>query len=138
AQDRVAARGRALEGCAAAEGVELHVRGSRPSVAVGDVPAIRRPPVAGKRVLVVSSSEVEIATIGHLLAEDRLVVLPTSDKRTALQCAPDVFPDLAVIDGRLSDGSGVALIQPLRVRLGRPDLPIILLTDKANVQRDCW
>src|SRR5207245_3420152 len=39
---------------------------------------------------------------------------------------------------RLSDGSGVELIQPLRARLGRPDLPIILLTDKATVQSDFW
>src|SRR2546425_2858856 len=100
AQDRAAARGPALEVFAAAEGLELHVRGSRPSVALGDVTAIRRPPVAGKRVLVISSSETEIAAIGHLLADDNLVLLPTSGKRTALECAPDVSPDLAIIDGR--------------------------------------
>src|SRR5437588_529092 len=136
AQDRAAARGRALEVFAAAEGRELHVRGSRPSVALGDVTAIRRPPVAGKRVLVVNSSEAEIAIIGHLLAEDNLVLLSTSDKRTALECAPDVSPDLAIIAGRLSDGLGVELIQPLRTRLDRPDFPIILLTNEVTLQSD--
>ena len=136
ARDRIAARGRALEVFAAAEGLELHVRGSRPSVALGDMTAIRRPPVAGKRVLVVSSSETNIAAIGHLLAEDNLVLLPTSDKRTTLECAPAVSPDLAIIDGRLSDGLGVELIQPLRARLDRPDFPIILLTNEATSQSD--
>src|SRR5205807_18154 len=136
AQDRAAARGRALEVFAAAEGLELHVQGSRPSVALGDVTAIRRPPVAGKRVLVVNSSEAEIAIIGHLLAEDNLVLLSTSDKRTALECAPDVSPDLAIIAGRLSDGLGVELIQPLRTRLDRPDFPIILLTNEVTLQSD--
>jgi len=92
AQDRAAARCPALEVFAAAEGLELHVRGSRQSVALGDVTAIRRPPVAGKRVLVVSSSETDIAAIGHLLADDNLVLLPTSGKRTALECAPTSLP----------------------------------------------
>src|SRR5438094_363519 len=136
AQDRAAARGPALEVFAAAEGLELHVRGSRPSVALGDVTAIRRPPVAGKRVLVISSSETEIAAIGHLLADGNLVLLPTSSKRTALECAPGVSPDLAIIDGRLSDGLGVELIQPLRARLDRPDFPIILLTNEVTLQSD--
>jgi diguanylate cyclase (GGDEF)-like protein len=136
AQDRAAARGSALEVFAAGEGLELHMRGSRPSVALGDVTAIRRPPVAGKRVLVVSSSETETAVVGHLLAEDNLVLLATSDKRTALECAPDVSPDLAIIAGRLSDGLGVELIQPLRARLDRPDFPIILLTNEATLQSD--
>jgi diguanylate cyclase (GGDEF)-like protein len=136
ARDRAAARGGALEVLAAAEGLELHLRGSRPSVALGSMTAIRRPPVAGKRVLVVSSSETEIATIGHLLAEDNLVLLPTSDKRTALECAPDVSPDLAIIDGRLLDGLGVELIQPLRARLARPDFPVILLTNEQTLQSD--
>jgi len=105
-------------------------------VALGDVTAIRRPPVAGKRVLVISSSETEIAAIGHLLADDNLVLLPTSSKRTALECAPGVSPDLAIIDGRLSDGLGVELIQPLRARLDRPDFPIILLTNEVTLQSD--
>src|SRR5438094_782246 len=39
AQDRAAARGPALEVFAAAEGPELHVRGSRPAVAFGGVTA---------------------------------------------------------------------------------------------------
>jgi diguanylate cyclase (GGDEF)-like protein len=64
-----------------------------------------------------------------MLAEDNLVLLPTSDMKAALAGAPDVAPDLAIIDGRLPDGSGAELITPLRARMGRQDVPIILLTD---------
>ena len=136
AKERVAARGRSLEVFAAAERLEVDVRGNRRAVAVSNVSAIRRPPVAGKRVLVVSSSETDIATIGQLLSEDNLVLLPTSDKRTALSCAPDIRPDLAIIDGQLPDGDGAALIEPLRARLDSPDFPIILLTEGLDAAAD--
>ena len=136
AKERVAAHGRSLEVFAAAERLEVDVCGNRRAVAVPNVSAIRRPPVAGKRVLVVSSSETDIATIGQLLAEDNLVLLPTSDKRTALSCAPDILPDLAIIDGQLPDGDGAELIEPLRARLGWPDFPIILLTERPDAAGD--
>ena len=136
AKERVAAHGRSLEVFAAAERLEVDVCGNRRAVVVPNVSAIRRPPVAGKRVLVVSSSETDIATIGQLLAEDNLVLLPTSDKRTALSCAPDILPDLAIIDGQLPDGDGAALIEPLRARLGWPDFPIILLAERPDAASD--
>ena len=134
ARERAAAASRSLEVFAAAEGLELEVRGSGRSTPVAAVSALRRPPVAGKRILVVSSSETEIATIGRMLAEDSLVLLPTADTRTALASAPEVFPDLAIIDGHLADGAGAALIQPLRKRLNRPDLPVILLSEEAGAE----
>lgn len=136
ARERVAARGGSLQVFAAAERLEVDVRGKGRSVDMPDVSAIRRPPVAGKRVLVVSSSETDIATIGQLLAEDNLVLLPTSDKRTALSCAPDILPDLAIIDGQLPDGDGATLIEPLRARLDWPDFPIILLTEGPDAVAD--
>jgi diguanylate cyclase (GGDEF)-like protein len=132
ARARAAATGAGLEVFAAAEGLVLDVRGEGAPVTVNDLPAMRRPAVAGKRVLVVSSDEAEIATIGQFLAEDNLVLLPTSNTRTALACAPEVFPDLAIVDGDLPDGEGAALIQPLRARLARPDFPIILLTEERD------
>ncbi len=132
ARARVNARGASLEVFAAAEGLELVVRGSGSSVMAAEMSALRRPPIAGGRVLVVSSSETEVGAIGQMLAEDNLVLLPAPDKRTALAYPPDVSPDLAIIDARLPDGEGTALIQPLRARMGRPDLPIILLTEEPG------
>jgi diguanylate cyclase (GGDEF)-like protein len=129
AQERAAAASYSLEVFAAAEGLELDVRGNGRTAPVTPVSALRHPPVAGKRVLVVSVNETDVATIGQMLAEDNLVLLPTSGMKTALASASDVSPDLAIIDGRLPDGNGAELIAPLRARMDRQDLPIILLTD---------
>jgi diguanylate cyclase (GGDEF)-like protein len=85
---------------------------------------------------VVSSSETEIATIGQILAEDNLVLLPTSDMRTALANAPEVYLDMAIIDGHLPDGDGADLIKPLRAQMKCPDLPIILLTEGMDAVDD--
>jgi len=134
ARERAAASSGSLEVFAAAEGQALDVRGSGRSAPVTAVSAIRRPPVAGKRVLVVSSSEIELAAIGQILEEDQLVLLPTSDVQAALTSAPELFPDLVIVDGRLSDAEGAALIRPLRARLKRPDLPIILLSEESAAE----
>jgi len=136
ARERAAAVSRSLEVFAAAEGLEVDVRGSGWTAPVAARSALRNPPVAGKRVMVVSASETEVATIGQMLAEDNLVLLPASDMKTALASAPDVSPDMAIIDGRLPDGSGAELIQPLRVSVGRADLPIILLTEGMDAADD--
>lgn len=136
ARERAAAASRSLEVFAASEGLELDVRGSGRPASVTAVSAIRRLPIAGKRVLVVSSSETEVATIGQMLAEDNLVLLPTSSMRTALASAPEVSPDLAIIDEHLPNGEGVGLIQSLRARTGRPDLPVILLAKGVDMAED--
>jgi diguanylate cyclase (GGDEF)-like protein len=136
ARERAAAGSRTLEVFAATEGLELDVRGNGRSGPVAAISAIRRPPVAGKRVLVVSPSEAEIAAIGQMLAEDNLVLLPTSSMRTALSSAPETLPDLAIVDERLPDGGGVELSRSLRMRTGRPDLPVILLTEGMDTVAD--
>ncbi len=136
ARERAAAASRSLEVFAAAEGLALDIRGSGRSTPVAPVSALRHPPVAGKRVLVVSPSETEIATIGQMLTEDNLVLLPTSDMRTALASAPEVYPDMVIIDGQLPDGDGADLIKPLRKQMKCPDLPIILLTEGVDAVDD--
>ena len=129
ARERAAAGSRSLEVFAAMEGLELDVRGNGRTAPVTAVSALRHPPIAGKRVLVVSANETDVAIIGQMLAEDNLVLLPTSDMKTALASAPDVSPDMVIIDGNLPDGDGAELIKPLRARVDSQDLPIILLTD---------
>jgi diguanylate cyclase (GGDEF)-like protein len=136
ARERAAAVSRSLEVFAAAEGLTLDIRGSGRATPVAAMSALRHLPVAGKRVLVVSSSETEIATIGQMLAEDNLVLLPTSDMRAALASAPEVCPDLAIIDGHLPDGDGADLIKSLRAQMKCPDLPIILLTEGMDAVDD--
>lgn len=129
ARERAVAGSSSLEVFAAAEGLELNVRGSGRTAPVAARSALRHPPLAGRRVLVVGSSETEIATIGQMLAEENLVLLPTSDSRAALASAPEVLPDLAIIDEHLPDGDGMELIRSLRAQPELSDLPVIMLTE---------
>ncbi len=128
-RERALAGSRSLEVFAAAEGLQLDVRGSGHTSPVAALSALRHPPLAGRRVLVVGSSETEIATIGQMLAEENLVLLPTSDRKAALASAPEVLPDLAIIDEHLPDGDGMDLIRSLRAEPELSDLPVILLTE---------
>ena len=138
ARERAAAGSRSLEVFAAREGLALDVRGSGRTAPVTAVSALRHPSVAGKRVLVVSANQTDVAIIGQMLAEDNLVLLPTSDMKTALANAPDVSPDMVIIDGNLPDGDGAELIKPLRARVDSQDLPIILLTEgMETVDQEC-
>ncbi|MBI3302849.1 MAG: response regulator [Deltaproteobacteria bacterium] len=134
AHTRVTACGAALEVFAAAEGMEVEVHGTGGVPAVAEVSALRSRPIAIGRVLVVSSDQSEIATIEQVLAEDGIAVISAPDERTALARAPKVLPDLVIVNRQLPDGDGAALIQPLRSRLGRRTLPIILLTDSLDLK----
>ncbi len=135
ARARVMDRRGTLDVFAAQEGLSLELLGTGTPHASPTVTALRRRSIAGGRVLVVSANETEVAAIGKMLAEDELVLLSATDKRAALEQVLDVSPDLAIIDSRLPDGDGAELIRPLRSRLGREDLPVLLLTDGVEAER---
>jgi DNA-binding response OmpR family regulator len=118
---------------AAAEGHALEVHGWGGAPAIAAASALRRRPVVGGRVLVIGAEE-EIAAIGQALAEDGLVLRSASDRLTALMQVSETAPDLVIIDQDLPDGDGAALIQPLRCRLGRRTLPILLLTARPDIR----
>jgi len=134
ARDRVAERRGDVEVFAAREGMQLTVRGHGCSRSAAGASAMRRRTIAGGRILVVSAKEEEVSAIGKRLAEDDLMLVPVPDMRTALERAPEVSPDLAIIDSRLPDGDGVSLIQPLRACLGWANLPIVMLMEGADLQ----
>ena len=134
ARDRVADRRGNVDVFAAAEGMQLTVQGNGFARTAAGVSAMRRRTIAGGRILVVSANEVEVSAIGKRLAEDDLMLVPVPDKRTALERAPEMSPDLAIIDSRLPDGDGVSLIQPLRACLGWEKLPIVMLMEGADLQ----
>ena len=136
ARARVADRRASLDVFAAAEGVELDVRGGGPGPAVVERSALRRRPIIGGRVLIVSADEADIASIGQVLAEENLVLLPTVDAETAVAQAPEFSPDLAIIDAQLPDSDGAKLIDVLRTRLGQPNLPVLLLTQNPDPESD--
>ncbi len=133
ARDRV---GRDLEVFAAAEGLEVEVRGGGANArAKTDVSALVRRPIAGGRVLLVTANVSEVATIQDVLDEEDLVLVPVPDAGSALARGADVMPDLAIIDAKLPDGDGATLVAQLRARVGRSMLPVVLLTDVADGAR---
>ena len=134
ARERAAATSRSLEVFAAAEGLALDVRGNGRQGPVTAVAAVRRRTIAGSRVLIVSANEADVETVSKMLSQDDLVVLATPDKRAALARVLEVTPDLAIIAGRLPDGDGSTLINPLRSCKGLENLPILLLTDGHEAQ----
>ncbi|HEX2173297.1 MAG TPA: diguanylate cyclase [Dehalococcoidia bacterium] len=134
ARARGAAGGTGLEVIAAAEGLELDVAGSGRTSAVADSSALRLRPIAGRRVMIVSADETDVAAIGQVLMEDQLALQPVPDRQTALDEARDIAPDLVIVDDHLPDGDGVALVPKLRSRLRRPRLPVILLTQDHRTE----
>src|SRR5437867_5246804 len=129
ARAQVARRGQALDVLAGREGLELQVLGGtsvEPDVA--EASALNHRQIAGGRVLVISSSENEIEEI---LGEDGLQFLRQSDMRAALARGDDLLPDIAIIDRELLDGDGEAALTTLRERLGRRNLPIVVLADST-------
>ena len=136
ARNRVVERRASLEVFAAAEGLELDVQGSGWLRAVGERSALRRRPITGGRVLIVSGNQADLASIGQVLAEENLVLFPTTDAGAAVAQAQEFSPDLAIIDAESPDSEGPGVIEQLRTRLGRPKLPVLLLTDTLDSESD--
>jgi len=132
ARARVADRRASLDVFAAAEGLELDVRGRGAGPAVAGRSALRRRPITGGRVLIVSANQADLASIGQILTEENLVLFPTTDAGAALAQAAEFSPDLAIIDAQLPESEGTELIGLLRGRLGQPNLPVLLLTDTLD------
>jgi diguanylate cyclase (GGDEF)-like protein len=132
ARARVRAKGGTTDVFAAIEGVSVKVTGRGTAHAVAEVSALQRHPIAGGRILVVSTHREDVAAIEEVLAEDGLVLIPAPDMQSALTRAPEVFPDLAIIDARLPDGDGIALVRALRERKDLKHFPVLLLTPNAE------
>ncbi len=60
-----------------------------------------------------------------------LTVLQADSGEQALALMKDGYPDLAILDQRLPDGDGLALVAKLRAM--DPDIPIVLLTGHGSV-----
>jgi diguanylate cyclase (GGDEF)-like protein len=129
AKTRVASQGEGLEVFAAREGLELQVNGGASTGIVAESSALRRLPIVGRRVVLVSADQAEIESIEQELADEGVMFLSMPDANTTLRRLREVLPDILIITNQLPDGSGASLIAPARARAGRPDLPVLLITD---------
>ena len=94
------------------------------------VKALQHRQIAGGRVLVVSGDDKEIAAIEEVLGEDALVLLRLADMSAVLSRGSELRPDLAIIDRGLLTGEGA--LATLRARLGRGNLPVVVLADGSE------
>jgi diguanylate cyclase (GGDEF)-like protein len=131
ARAHVGRRGQALDVLAAREGMELAVVGSGVVPAAGEASALQHRQIVGGRVLVVSANEAECAEIEEILSDDGLILLRHSDMRAVLARGHELMPDIAIVDRELLDGDGDPTLMSLRDRLGRRNLPIIVLADSS-------
>lgn len=132
ARHLVKERGAVLDVVAAAEGLTLEVQGTRQAQLPDEASALRRRSIVGERVLVVGATDAEVAMIGQVMAEDGLVFLAAPDQQTALIQASEVPPSLMIVNKELPQGDGVGLIRQIRTKLGRPNLPALMLTDESD------
>jgi diguanylate cyclase (GGDEF)-like protein len=133
AQERVRAAGGTLDVFAAREGVELQVPGGHRATRVAEISALRRRLVAGARVLVVTPDERQVALIEEALAEDGMRIVPVSDMRASLTRGAEHMPDLVIVDVDLPGGGGADLVPEFRQRLGRVNLPVIVLARRPEL-----
>ncbi len=126
---RAAASNSSIDVFAAAEGMTFEIAGRGVSQTVVEYSALERRHIAGSRVLAISDARADIMAIEQVLPDDGLILIPAPNGHTAMDRALNVNPDLVIINANLADGDGASFIQPLRSMLGKPDLPVLLLTE---------
>lgn len=88
-------------------------------------------PPQSRRGLLVDDDALYLRTLQRSLARHGVETLTASDAASALAVARQSLPDFALIDLKLGQDSGLALIQPLREI--RADMRILLVTGYASI-----
>jgi diguanylate cyclase (GGDEF)-like protein len=118
---------------AAAEGLEIELRNETTAqVVFPPTSALTHQPIAGERVLLVTGDPEEAQSIERVLAEESLIVDPCPTGARAVEAAAEVAPDLAIIRAELPDGAGESYIDAVRARAGKPELPVLILSEDAS------
>jgi diguanylate cyclase (GGDEF)-like protein len=129
ARRRVSGANSSLDVFAAAEGMEFAVEGLASVTTIAGVSALARRSVAASRVVIVSDRDEDAQNVHQALIEDDLVITHVREGDGALERISSSRPDLIVLSSQLKDGAATRLIEPMRQNAGRPELPVIVLTD---------
>jgi two-component system response regulator RegA len=87
--------------------------------------------VNGGVILLVDDDDVFRERLARALRERAFGVITAADRAAALAAARDSAIDFAVIDLRIPDGSGLALIEPLRALA--PGARLVMLTGYGSI-----
>jgi diguanylate cyclase (GGDEF)-like protein len=131
-RERAAAAGSKMDVFAAAEGMGFELSGQGWGKTILEVSALDRRPIAGGRVMIVTSHQSDVSALEQVLPDDGLLITSATGGKLALEAAATTLPDLVIMNATLRDGDGASFIQPLRSLLRKPDLPVILLTEDRD------
>lgn len=84
-----------------------------------------------KRIMIVDDSAVMLRSMKSILDRIYTVYLSTSGKQ-ALQAIPEKQPDLVLLDYKMPEMDGIAVLEAMRADDSMKDIPIVFLTSVAD------
>ena len=84
-----------------------------------------------KRIMIVDDSAVMLRSMKGILDSTYTVYLSTSGKQ-ALQAIPEKQPDLVLLDYKMPEMDGIAVLEAMRADDNMKDIPVVFLTSVAD------
>ncbi len=84
-----------------------------------------------KRIMIVDDSAVMLRSMKGILDRTYTVYLSTFGKQ-ALQAIPEKQPDLVLLDYKMPEMDGIAVLEAMRADDSMKDIPIVFLTSVAD------
>lgn len=84
-----------------------------------------------KRIMIVDDSAVMLRSMKSILDRTYTVYLSTSGKQ-ALQAIPEKEPDLVLLDYKMPELDGIAVLEAMRADDSMKDIPVVFLTSVAD------
>ena len=103
--------------------------------------AVPAPGASDTRTVLVVDDDPDVALLCRLhLERHGFSVVSADDGRSALAAAKEHNPEAVLLDFMLPDMDGIAVVQALRADAGTADIPIVMLTARADPrdQRAAW
>lgn len=91
-----------------------------------------------QKILVVDDSPTELTLVCKALQTDGYTIVTAVDGEDALVKVQSENPDLVVLDVVMPKKNGFQVCREIRTRLGRPTLPVIMLTTKNEASDKFW
>ena len=91
-----------------------------------------------QKILVVDDSPTELTLMSIPLKEAGYWVVTAIDGEDAINKITAENPDLVVLDVVMPKKNGYQVCREIRTRLGRPTLPVIMLTTKNEASDKFW